>query len=942
MTENLARIRTESIAREAIRMLPGDDAPVELARLEELVVAAAKLLDVIEKPNGEPSYLSLAAAALELARYQIRTWGTPPEPPISLVGSPSGSEALPRNWVHDGHVWSPRGYYKRYRTWLELKRPPGKLAALDSVTDKIIGHLGNPLWSEKAWNRRGVVVGQVQSGKTEAYIGMVAKAIDAGYKSIVVLAGLHNDLRAQTQLRVDEGIVGNTMLDNEQFQRIKIGVGELPDHQRRVEQEIISMTSGRTDGDFSYQVAQRFTSAALTHIYVIKKNVPTLVKMVDHFRKNSEATSEPILIIDDECDQASINVGPDESPTATNREIRNLLSLFPRSSFVGFTATPMANIFMHPDASNPDQGADLFPKDFIIRLRPSAEYLGPERLFGIDADPNDGQAGELVQLVIGTDDWSDWITPLAKGKGQSFEPGPLPESLLQALSDFVIGAAIKRLRLGTPGELGYDPEVGPHATMLVHVTSRVEVQKKIRDQIDEERKRIADDLIGGSNRPDSWSRRIEHAYRRMVETRTPLEASLDSAQAHWAIGQEFDFKTVLGMVRAMIAELEVSEVNGTVEDGLQYRTSLHRFVVAVGGNKLSRGLTLEGLTVSYFLRSAGTWDTLMQMGRWFGYRPRYLDLCRVYMPSDLILTYENVTRAIDDLNAQFDAMAASGDSPAEFGLRLVRIPTGQLPTRKGAMRNARVVVEAHHSGTLLEKLLVPMSGSAFDRVHDALQQLWTACGSTNSLAVLGNDMAKSGINGFRGVSADTIVEFIEAAGLPITLLEEPTGDLCDYIRAQVEKGSLVDWTVAFVGLNDNPDQRPTYSLGDLALVPSMRATHPKQGVGLPQRRIKNLSSLSDEALDLTVDEYQSAVERAAGAMRPLRRADLRAGRDPRRALLLCYPVVEQKPGPESTVAITWAISFPEVPGEIRTEYFVTPSEVLRKAGIEEAMEGTNG
>jgi hypothetical protein len=942
MPETPERIRAEQIARKAIDLLPNSDGPFEPAQLEEVVTAAAQLLDVLEKPAEGPTHISLVAAALLLVKYRVTVWGTPPEAPTGVWARPEGTASPPTMWVERHHKWSERGYYKRYRSWLKLNRSEGKLNALDAVTNDIIGHLGNPAWANTEWNRRGVVVGQVQSGKTETYIGVVAKAIDAGYKSIVVLAGLHNDLRAQTQLRIDEGIVGTTMLDNEQFQRVKIGVGEMPEHQRGVEQEIISMTSGRNDGDFNRHVAQRYASANITHVYIVKKNVLTLQKIVDHFRLNSDTTSLPILVIDDECDQASVNVGPDENPTATNREIRNLLNLFPRNSFVGFTATPMANIFINPEAANDDQGNDLYPKDFIIRLKPSAEYLGPERLFGIDSDPVEGTSDTLAELVVGTVDWEDWLRPLHRRKGdanKSAVPAPLPESLLQALADFVVGAAVKRLRLGTPGKTDYDPDVGPHATMLVHVTSRVDVQKKIREQIDEERERIVADLIGGSKRPDSWGQRIEHAFHRLNGARAPLFEAFSPDQAKWAVGREFEYREVLGKVREMIRELEVNEVNGTVEDGLRYRMSPNRFLVAVGGNKLSRGLTLEGLTVSYFLRSAGTWDTMMQMGRWFGYRPRYLDLCRVYMPKDLILTYENVTRAIADLNRQFDALAANGDSPREFGLRLQKIPTGHLPTRRGAMRNAQVLIEASHSATLLEKLLVPTGGSALDRVRDALDRLWRDCTIRSEIVTLGNEHAPSHIKGFREVGIEAIIDFITTAGLPVGRLEEPADALCEYLKAQAAERRMVDWTVGFVGLRENPDHRPSIQIGDLHLVPAVRATHPKGSGVLPHRRIKNLSSLSDESLDLSDIEYDKALRRAADDSRPLKRTDLRSARPFSRGLLLCYPIVDENPGTDSAVAYTWAISFPEIPGEVRTEYYVNRVDILRNLGVEDESEG---
>jgi hypothetical protein len=326
------------------------------------------------------------------------------------------------------------------------------------------------------------------------------------------------------------------------------------------------------------------------------------------------------------------------------------------------------------------------------------------------------------------------------------------------------------------------------------------------------------------------------------------------------------------------------------------------------------------------------------MGRWFGYRPRYLDLCRVYMPTDLSITYEAVTRAIDDLAQQFDTMASTGASPLDFGLRLPKLATGQLPTRKGAMAHAQVVLEAGHSGSLLEKLFFPTSGSALDRTHDALEKLFNACATSNSLSKLGNEDVKTHVSGFRGVNPTIIMEFLRGAGLPISRMEESTEDLCAYIEAQVDQERLTDWTVAFVGLSKNSgDQRPTYKVGTLTLVPSIRKTHP-DGDTRTARRVKNLSSLIDETLDLTLDEYHSALDAASKVGKPVKRSDFRVQRSPKRALLLCYPVVDDRPTADSPVSVTWAISFPHIPGEVRTEYYITPAELRRRVGIDDQDE----
>jgi hypothetical protein len=255
-----------------------------------------------------------------------------------------------------------------------------------------------------------------------------------------------------------------------------------------------------------------------------------------------------------------------------------------------------------------------------------------------------------------------------------------------------------------------------------------------------------------------------------------------------------------------------------------------------------------------------------------------------------------------------------------------------------------VGLEAFHSETLLEKLLFPTSGSALERAHDALARLFSASANANTLVQLGNRDVNTRIQGFRGVSPGVIIEFLKGAGLPIARLEEPTDALCEYIEAQVGQNRLIDWTVAFVGLNDDPgDGRPTHKVGTLEIMPSVRSTHPEGGETRTARRVKNLSSLRDETLDLTLEEYRAALAAAEVRGTAVKRSDFRAERNPKRALLLCYPVVDQKPDANSTVSITWAISFPRIEGEVRTEYYITPAEIRRRVGIDdEGTEESNG
>src|SRR5262249_42666461 len=165
-------------------------------------------------------------------------------------------------------------------------------------------------------------------------------------------------------------------------------------------------------------------------------------------------------------------------------------------------------------------------------------------------------------------------------------------------------------------------------------------------------------------------------------------------------------KDVAANLPKVASTVTIKLINGSAKDALEYdaarQTGIN--VIAIGGDKLSRGLTLEGLSVSYYLRASRMYDTLMQMGRWFGYRPGYLDLCRLYTTAELRRWYGAVTAANEELLREFDYMAAIGATPKEFGLRVRNHPDGLLVTARTKLRNARKVYVTF-AGTISETII---------------------------------------------------------------------------------------------------------------------------------------------------------------------------------------------------------------------------------------------
>jgi hypothetical protein len=571
------------------------------------------------------------------------------------------------------HEWLPERrssqslyYYPRYRQWLEQVKgfAPSVLGVLDKDSDKIVGLFEDP---ERlgVWKRRGLVVGHVQSGKTANYTGVICKAADYGYRFIVLLTGIQENLRVQTQERIEEGFIG---LNSEATASIdawkaKTGVG-IFDLQRRP----MSLTS--RDSDFSISRATLPVSLQAIKepvILVMKKNVNILKNLIEWLRNNSQDSGGriagiPMLLIDDEADNASINTAADAtSPTSINGRLRELLSLFDRNTYVGYTATPFANIFIDPESVDAMKREDLFPRDFIVSLDAPTNYVGPERIF-----MPDGDLRYTLEVI------SDHALALPEGHKISFEPESLPDSLLEAVQSFVLARALRIAR-------GHDTA---HSSMLVNVSRFNSVQGKLTGLISDFLNRLRHSCHGHALLP------LQDALRD-PQLRELKEVWDDRYEAHvserWADVQRL-------LARA-IGPIEVRTINSRSADRLDYRKYKERglHVIAIGGLSLSRGFTLEGLTVSYFLRNSIMYDTLLQMGRWFGYRDGYDDICRIYMTSDAISWYEHICEATEELRDEFRRMERAGRRPEDFGLRVRSHPDSLIVTARNKMRAGRVV-----------------------------------------------------------------------------------------------------------------------------------------------------------------------------------------------------------------------------------------------------------
>ena len=602
-----------------------------------------------------------------------------------------------QDWIHKREIIPT--YADAYGDYLlsESWKPTVVNTLLNDDGSKILGLLQDPT-DEGAWNRRGLVIGHVQSGKTANYLGVIAKAADAGYKFIIVIAGIHNNLRKQTQIRVDEGFIGRS---SDPTNRVPVGVGLDKDYPNPVTLTNINMDFNKQTADKSGAELNDFKKPV---IIVIKKNVKTLdvlhtwlhdlnVKGGDRIR------DVPLLIIDDEADNASINTNkPDVNPTATNSWIRKILRLFTKSCYVGYTATPFANIFIDPDAFDKDAYEELFPKDFIYSLDAPTTYFGPDKVF-----LNEESSKRIVRPI---EDCENYL-PLTHKNGSPVSD--LPPSLYLALDQFIVARAIRNLRR----------QERKHCSMLINVSRFVSVQKEVKSFIGLRIDKLRDAVKSNYMMDEEIS--SKNAY--MVGLRKAFDAEFADCGFSW--------DEVKGALWGAFEHLRTYVVNSkTSDDPLDYekyeKEGVGLTAIAIGGLSLSRGLTIEGLTVSYMYRNTRMYDTLMQMGRWFGYRPGFEDVCRVYLSKDSINWYKHIANAADELRQQIRRMRNVGLSPRDFGLYVQSHPDSLIVTAANKMRSGeKITLSQNYSGRLIESFLLPLDDRTNKDNEESIREFWS-------------------------------------------------------------------------------------------------------------------------------------------------------------------------------------------------------------------------
>lgn len=843
------------------------------------------------------------------------------------------------NWVH----WP---WLKKYLD-SEVRRPLKVLNELDDSTNEVIDLLGDPK-REGIWDRRGLVVGHVQSGKTQHYTALAAKGLDAGYKLIIILSGIHENLRQQTQERVESLIIGkNSRQSYSQFgvrlwseKRIKLQINDDP---KLTIPDITTLTSVERDFNSTVTTTTHVVLGQAPVILVIKKNKSILLNVLNWLKaiNNGESLKVPALIIDDEADHSSINtadIDPETDPTMINKLIRQLLWRCDRVGFVGYTATPYANIFTdqnhvekRSDRNPEDEGSDLFPKSFIINLDTPTNYIGPEAVFG---HPGDDELGiprrAALPMHEPADDADDWLPPKHK-KNHQVSPD-LPKSLKDALRSFLLGVAA-RIALGHESS---------HMSMLVHVSRYNEVQEQVTKHVENELssliERIRHHAAGAKSLEELhevWEKTFVKKFKSFLDH--PSQQLVKPVLPTW--------EEVSDKIEAAFNRIKFRNINSTTKENLDYAGALNGLIViAVGGDRLSRGLTLEGLSVSYFTRSAKAYDTLMQMGRWFGYRPGYAHLCRVYAPTNIAQNFMTISLATEELRREFSRMSFLKKRPTEYGLRVREPRADLLVTAMNKMRRGETV-RVHFSESLVSSLDIPHSTT--EQNHESFVKLVEFLEKNYGDPVAGNIM-NSGSNGshhhrWHSVKSEPVVDFLKKYHADVNICFEPTTNgstmIAAFIESMNKKSELTEWTVVLVGHRDLEERaingRP-YPALRRNIDSSKTENRPDQYT------FKGVAMGQDEAIDLTKSEFDSAIEEHSKSEGKLSRSGAyRMKRPNKRGLLLIYPILPQglsgglkEKFDAKKPVIGVAVSFPASSNDLGHDYVCNPKRIKEIYGLD--------
>lgn len=705
---------------------------------------------------------------------------------------------------------------------------------LDNASTKVVAQLPNPHGQED-YHCRGLVLGYVQSGKTTNFTAVIAKAADAGYRFFIVLSGIHDALRQQTQDRLNDQL----------WQRN-------PDFWNRLTNEGDFRATANVDALLATQ-DQRVLA-------IVKKNGPrlrALSKWLFGARANVLARC-PVLIIDDEADQATVNTAkPDRQPTRINGLIRGIVNQLPKSAYVGYTATPFANVLI-----DPKNYEDLYPRDFIVDLPRPEVYIGPEAIFGresLEFDPIDpGDDGHDFVRSVPIEE-VDGLRPKGSATRYGFSPEITP-SLDDALRYFLLSSAARRVR----------GKGNRHATALIHTSQHIDVHERIAAMI----KSHLHSLSGAVALRDEML---------IGNLRAMWETECASVQAHDFGMDKVAWEDVIAVLPAVAQDAVVITDNSRSVERLNFDDEGPRVIIAVGGNTLSRGLTLEGLSVSFFVRSASAYDTLLQMGRWFGYRNGYADLTRIWMTDEMREWFHHLATVEQEIRYDIERYERDHVKPDELGVNIRTHPKLAI-TAASKMQKARQA-DVSYSGRRVQTILFNHRDANWLRGNlKAARELVTRARDSASVGV------RDGVTVLGPISSTLVMDFLRVYRFHENSRDLDSDLIVRYIEGRRAEGELKHFKVAIMARAGGSDYLGEVDLGLENVTGCINRARLTVVGGATYADIKTLMSRNDRVVDLGIPATELPSDISVAEVARMRNLPSHGGRGDGTGLLLLYPV----------------------------------------------------
>lgn len=798
-----------------------------------------------------------------------------------------------------------KGVWPKYRDSLSLSSQA--IQDIDDSTSQILSRCANP--RGEGDKRKGLVLGYVQSGKTANFQALIAKAVDAGYRIIIVLAGMHNNLRAQTQTRL----------------QADLNLGSSTSEQKLA---WLTLTSDDTDMPKPKNMHAQLNSYDNVAVMVVKKNISRLQNVHDFLTKvNPDVLRRrPVLIIDDESDQATPNTQKSkEAVSAINQRIRDIWKAVNVGTYVAYTATPFANVLIDPNDKD-----DLYPEDFIVGLPKPDGYLGADKFFNTSSyvsDNDDEEENELVMSLSNSIPEEEAQILAPRGRNLDTYHPETTVTLERAIYWFALATAIREQRTGER----------KHSSMLVHTSHYVDAHTALQDVINDFVRSLHFDFpnhIG--NLKDVFDDQVNRAKNIRDGEREPI----------WN-------DALIEATKGVIQRITVKVDNGVSTDRLSYPDNEPQTVIAIGGGTLSRGLTLEGLVVSYFLRTSNTYDTLLQMGRWFGFRPRYADLVRVWVGPGLLDEYRHLAQVERQIRDEIDFMQKENKTPRELALKILAHP-GRLDITSPSKMSVAQIVKAGLSGTRKQTIYLNREEKAIRQSHQAVKK-FVANAEAHAKKILSD---KQGNHLIQSVDNDSIVDFFSEFWVADRWIKADA--LSSWLG---EHGENTHWDIVLISGRKSSPGEFSYS-NDLRVKTVSRAPRKadqwdKTNLGFESQpdadlvNIRALLSANDSTMDFKIlDDYGRLTQEDGLRFKNLIRSDAAAVKSIRNAIspntgLIILYAIDKDSAPQTKSSATRenmdapdhligvGVVFPNVQGEDPNDYVSVAYALNQPINIEE-------